>query len=79
MGLVGFNVTNLVKPALVSLYYKQEINAFYLQLTDLSAANTCFFLAANGTDVYGHHEKILLQIRFNTAITVQCFENAFAA
>lgn len=44
MGLVGFNVTNLVKPALVSLYYKQEINAFYLQLTDLSAANTCFFL-----------------------------------
>ena len=45
MGLVGFNVTNLVKPALVSLYYKQEINAFYLQLTDLSAANTCFFLA----------------------------------
>lgn len=43
MGLVGFHVTNLVKPALASLCYKQEINAFYLWLIDLSAANDCFF------------------------------------
>lgn len=78
MGLVGFHVTNLVKPALVSLCCKQEINAFYLWLIDLSAANDCFFLTARGTDVYSHYEKILLQIQFNIAIMVQYFENTFA-